>query len=232
MAKKDEQKAKLNGHGQNTVQRFVFGINLKGTESVVMEGIKAFTQAMEKSGVTLGPPVIRPALASGQQKKNGAAVIDQEPEEVVEELTEEEPITDETGEEEEIEATTSTTERKKRIPPSPNLVSDLDITAEPVPFRTFLEQKGHPRKSQDRMAVVATWLKKHRNYQEITRDHFYTVYQQMGGTGEWKCLNNWDVLIRQLAKRKGWFEKGTNEASFKVSIVATNYVDAMTPAGA
>jgi len=231
MAKKDEQKAKPNGNGQNTVQGFAFGINLKGTESVVMEGIKAFTQAMEKSGVTLGPPVIRPALASGQQKKNGAAVIDQEPEQVVDEIAEEEPLTVESEEDEEIEATASTTQRKKRIPPTPKLISDLDITAGTVPFKTFLEQKA-PRKSQDRMAVVATWLKKHKGYDEVGRDHFYSVYQQMGGSGDWKCLNNWDVLIRQLAKRKGWFEKGTNEASYKVSIVATNYVDAMTATGA
>ncbi len=232
MTKKDEQKAKLSGNGQNTVQGFVFGINLKGTESVVMEGIKAFTQAMEKSGVTLAPPVTRPALASGG-KKNGAPVIEQEPEDTIDENPEEEMLEAASDEVDETESSINGNGagRKKRIPPSPNLVSDLDITAEPMPFRTFIEQKG-PRKSQDRIAVVATWLKKHRNFQEISRDHLYTVYQQMGGTGEWKCLNNWDVMLRQLGKRKGWFEKGANEASYKVSIVATNYVDAMTPAAA
>jgi hypothetical protein len=232
MAKKDEQKTKLSGNGQNTVQGFVFGINLKGTESVVMEGIKAFTQAMEKSGMTLAPPVTRPALASGG-KKNSAPVIEQEAEETVDENPDEEMLEAEADEVEETESSSNGNGagRKRRIPPSPKLVSDLDITAEPMPFRTFIEQKG-PRKSRDRIAVVATWLKKHRNFQEIRRDHLYTVYQQMGGTGEWKCLNNWDSMLLQLGKRKGWFEKGADEASYKVSIVATNYVDAMTPAGA
>jgi hypothetical protein len=196
-----------------------------------MEGIKAFTQAMEKSGVTIGAPVVRPVLAPGQQRKGGAAVIDQEPEQIVDEIADEEPIAAEEEEDEEVEATASTTPRKKRIPPTPKLISDLDITAGAVPFKTFLEQKG-PRKAQDRIAVVATWLKKHKGYDEVGRDHYYTVYQQMGGSGDWKCANDWDMLIRQLARRKGWFEKGANEASFKVSIVATNYVDAMTPAGA
>jgi hypothetical protein len=226
MAKRDEQKAKSTGNGQNTVQGFVFGINLKGTESVVMEGIKAFTQAMEKSGVTLGPPVIRPALASGPQRQNGAAVIDQEPEQIVDELAEEESTTVEP--EEDIEATASTTERKRRIPPDPKVVNDLDITAGPTPLKTFVEQKG-PRKTQDRLVVVATWLKKHKNYEEITRDHLYTCYQQLGGgSGDWKAPNDFDTYMRTLANRKSWFEPGTGPASFKVTIIATNYVDGMT----
>jgi hypothetical protein len=236
MRKKVEEKAKLNGNGhgdgQNTVQGFVFGINLKGTENVVMEGIKAFTTAMALSGTTFVPAVKRHALDSGDKQQNVIAatgVIDvEEPDNTVEEIPEEESTIEAA---EETSRNGNGTERKKRIPPTPNLVPDLDITAEPMPFKTFLEQKG-PRMAQDRMAVVATWLKKHRNYQEISRDHFYSVYQQMGGSGDWKCLNNWDVLIRQLAKRKSWFERGTNEASYKVSIVATNYVDAMTPTGA
>jgi hypothetical protein len=234
MAKKDEQKAKPSENGHNKVQGFVFGINLEGSKEVVLEGIKSFTAAMTAGGAaTFAAPPRKPAALASGRKSTAATTIDAEEPEATEvgEVLEEEITAPDTEEEETGSNGNGSTPRQRRIPPTPNLVSDLDITAEPMPLKTFLEQKG-PRKAQDRMAVVATWLKKHRNYQEISRDHFYSVYQQMGGAGDWKCLNNWDVLIRQLAKRKGWFEKGTNEASYKVSIVATNYVDAMTPTGA
>lgn len=232
MAKKEEQKAKLNENGHNKVQGFVFGINLEGSKEVVLEGIKSFTAAMTAGGATtFAAPVRKAAALTSGSKSTATTTIDAEEPETTEdsEVPEEELMAPHAEEEEASNGNGSTPRR--RIPPTPKLVSDLDITAGPVPFKTFLEQKA-PRKSQDRMAVVATWLKKHKGYDEIGRDHYYTVYQQMGGSGDWKCPNNWDSLIRQLAKRKSWFEKGTSEASYKVSIVATNYVDAMTPTGA
>jgi hypothetical protein len=226
MAKKVEQKAK-NGNGHNRVQGFVFGINLEGSEDVVMEGIKAFTTAMAKSGTALLPPVVRPALQSGKQTAAATGLIDdEEPEATIEEVPEEEPTT-ETAED--TSSNGNGTERKKRIPPDPKVVNDLDINAGPVPLKTFVEQKG-PRKAQDRLVVVATWLKKHKGYEEINRDHLYTCYQQMGGSGDWKALNDFDTYVRTMAKRKSWFEPGTGQASFKVTIIATNYVDGMTPA--
>ena len=225
MAKKDEQKTKSTGNGHNRVQGFVFGINLEGSDAVVTEGIRAFTSAMAKGGMVLAPPVKRTALSVGSTA-TATAVVDQieEQDEPVLETCEEE--TQETIEE---ESAVNGTERKKRIPPSCNLVSDLDIMAGPMPLKTFLESKGSRSKAQDRLVIVATWLKKYKDYAEVSRDHLYTCYQQMGGSGQWKCLNDWDTYIRTLAKRKSWFEKGANENSFKVSIVATNYVDAMTP---
>jgi hypothetical protein len=227
MATKDERKAKLQGNGHNQVQGFVFGINLEGSEQVVMEGIKAFTHAMAKSGVVLTPPVVRPALSPGTKATTAAAVVDQveEPDTTLE-VPEEEPVVEASN-----ETPSNGAERKRRIPPEPKVLNDLDITAGPMPLKTFVEQKG-PKKSQDRLVVVAAWLKKHKGFEEITRDHLYTCYQQMGGSGDWKALNNFDVMLRQLGKRKSWFEKGKNEASFKVTIIASNYVDGMTPTSA
>jgi hypothetical protein len=224
MGKKDEQKAKLQGNGHNQVQGFVFGINLEGSEQVVMEGIKAFTHAMAKSGVVLAPPVTRPVLSAGSKTTTATTVADQveEPNATLE-VPEEEPVVEVSD-----ETPGNGAERKRRIPPEPKVINDLDITAGPMPLKTFVEQKG-PRKSQDRLVVVAVWLKKHKSFEEVTRDHLYTCYQQMGGSGDWKALNNFDVIVRQLGKRKSWFEKGKNEASFKVTIIATNYVDDMTP---
>jgi hypothetical protein len=224
MAKKVEQKAKPNGNGHNRVQGFAFGINLEGSENVVMEGIKAFTQAMTQSGGVLAPPVVRPVLTDGGKTAAPAAVIDQveEPDTRVEEIPEMESAA-------EVEETPgSVTERKRRIPPDPKVIHDLDITAGPVPLKTFVEQKA-PHKSQDRIVVVAVWLKKYKNYDEIGRDHLYTCYQQMGGTGDWKSPNDFEPLLRQLGKRKGWFDKGTGDA-FKVTIVASNYVDGLPSA--
>ena len=228
MAKKDEHKAKSANGGSNKVQGFVFGINLEGSEDVVMEGIKAFTSALSKTSVVVTTAVARPALSN--PKGNGLVLEASEPQEDVldNDVIENE---DNDHEEQTQEASNNATERKRRIPPQPKILHDLDINAGDVPLKTFVEQKN-PQKAQDRIVVVAVWLKKYRNLGEVSRDELYNCYQQMGGTSDWKSPNDWDALLRQLGRRKGWFDKGSKEPYFSTTIIASNYVDGLSSTSA
>ena len=232
MAKKDEQKAKLssNGASKGRLQIFVAGFAVEGGDSVLADGFKAIrdlTEAMKSSGVMLPAPRAKAALvASGSDATAKAGTVVEETE-----LPDSEVEETEDASENVIEGTPANgadRPKKKTIPPSCTIVKDLDITTGDMPLKTYVEQKG-PKKAQDRVVVVAAWLKKYRGLEEITRHDLYTCYQQMGGSGDWKCMNDYDTFLRTLGSRKGWFTKGKKENSFEVTIVATNYVDGMTP---
>jgi hypothetical protein len=236
MAKKDEQKAKVNGSGNGNkgrLQIFVAGFAVEGGDSVLADGFKAIrdlTDAMRHSGVLAPAPRAKAALAGGSADTSkpdtaaGGTVVDVEQPELQSEET------DHAGEEiiEDPSKEADHTPKKKAVPPPCQIVEGLDITAGDMPLKTYVEQKA-PRKAQDRLVVVAVWLKKYRQLDEITRHDLYTCYQQMGGSGDWKCQNDFDSTLRVIGGRKGWFTKGTKDGSFNVTIVATNYVDAMVP---
>ncbi|HXM60232.1 MAG TPA: hypothetical protein VN950_05205 [Terriglobales bacterium] len=223
MAKKDERKAKSNGNGQNTVQGFVFGINLKGTENVVMEGIKAFTQAMEKTGVSLAPPVTRPALAPG--KKTGAAVIDQELEGVVDETPEEGVLETETEEEEsESAGNDNGSKPTRRVPKTPTVLNDIDFnTGKVMPLKDFVTQKN-PSNDYERYATLAVWYKENHQQEEVNADRIYTAYRFM----DWVPPNDVAQVLRDLksSPSKKWFDKGSGKGAYKVNIIGMNKVQA------
>lgn len=223
MAKRDEQKIKPNGSSQNTVQGFVFGINLKGTEDVVMEGIKAFTQAMEKSGVTLALPVARPALTSGG-KKAGAAAIDEEHEETVDETPEGTPAGEIYAEEEEGGATSSGSKlAQRRVPRTPDVLSDIDFNSGNVGLKEFINQKS-PNDNYERYAVIAVWYKENHSLDEVNADRIYTAYKFM----DWIPPNNVAQVLRDLKSNpsKKWFDKGSSRGGYKINIIGINKVAA------
>ncbi len=221
MAKRDEQKAKSNGNGQNTVQGFVFGINLKGTESVVMEGIRAFTQAMEKSGVTLAPPVTRPALNPGD-KKAGAAVIEQERDEVVDETPEKTLETE--VEQEETDSVSNGTKPTRRVPKTPEVKNDIDFnTGTVTPLKEFVAQKN-PTDNYERYATLAVWYKENHALEEVNDDRIYTAFRFM----DWVPPNDVGQVLRDLKSKPGkkWFDKGTGRGAYKINIIGLNKVQA------
>ena len=229
MAGKRSDQKSANGNGGGRVkfryadaERYV-DLDVNNVDQSVADQLKALVGALS------GRTVIAPTRTLAAPKVATTSVVDEtdSQEEAVVDSPEEEISGPDDGD----EVSTNGSTRKRRLPPDPKVINDLDITAGPMPLKTFVEQKG-PRKAQDRLVVVATWLKKHKGYEEITRDHFYTCYQQMGGSGQWKALNDFDTYIRTMASRKSWFEPGTGAASFKVTIIATNYVDGMTPTAA
>jgi hypothetical protein len=221
MAKKDEQKAKSNGNGQNTVQGFVFGINLKGTENVVMEGIRAFTQAMEKSGAALAPAVVRPALNPGD-KKTGAAVIEQELDETAIE-TQDENLATEIEDEEETDSGSNGTKPARRVPKTPEVKNDIDFNAGKISLKDFLAQKN-PSNDYERYATLAVWYKENHQQEEVNDDRIYTAYRFM----DWIPPNNVAQVLRELKSNpsKKWFDKGTGKGAYKINIIGMNKVQA------
>jgi hypothetical protein len=223
MSKNGQKVVAGNGAKQGRLQIFAVGFAVEGGDSVLAEGFKAikdFTEVLKGSGlIALTAPRTKGALAGADMAKQTAVVeLEGSEQEEVAEPVEEDDVID--------ASTNGERKRKKVIPPSCSIVKDLDIASGEMPLKAYVEQKG-PRKSQERVVVVASWLKKYRGKDEVNRDDLYTCYQQMGGHGDWKCINDWDTLLRTLASRKGWFAKGTKECYFNVTIVATNLVDQM-----
>jgi hypothetical protein len=221
MAKRDEQKAKSNGNGQNTVQGFVFGINLRGSENVVMEGIRAFTQAMEKSGVTLAPPGTRPALNPGN-KKAGTAVIEQELEESATETPDENAIA-EIGEEE-ADSGSNGSKPTRRVPKTPTVLNDIDFnTGKVMPLKDFVAQKN-PSNDYERYATLAVWYKENHALEEVNDDRVYTAFRFM----DWVPPNDVAQVLRDLKSKPGkkWFDKGTGKGAYKINIIGLNKVQA------
>ena len=222
MAKRDEQKAKSNGNGQNTVQGFVFGINLKGTENVVIEGIRAFTQAMEKSGVTLAPPVTRPALKAGD-KKAGAAVIEHELDETATE-TPEENLETEVEQEEEPDSGSNGSKPARRVPKTPTVLNDIDFnTGKVMPLKDFVSQKN-PTDNYERYATLAVWYKENHALEEVNDDRIYTAFRFM----DWVPPNDVGQVLRDLKSKPGkkWLDKGTGRGAYKINIIGLNKVQA------
>lgn len=152
MGRKDEPKAKSQSNGHNKIQGFVFGINLEGSDEVVTEGIKAFTQAMAKQGMILSPiATSKPTLIAA--KTETATVAEHEsPEEEQPELDPEmEAVTDD-------DDGAGSRPKKPRRVPRPNFLKDVNLTQAKVPLADFMKQKN-PQVMLDKYAVVAVWLK-------------------------------------------------------------------------
>jgi hypothetical protein len=202
------------------VQGFVFGINLKGTENVVMEGIRAFTQAMEKSGVTLAPPVTRPALKPGG-KKTETAVIDQELDETVDETPEENLEVE--NDTEEAEESINGSKRERRVPKTPTVLNDVDFNTGTVTLKDFVAEKN-PTDNYERYAVIAVWYKDYANTAEVNDDRIYTAYKFLNVIPP----NDVGQILRDLKSKpsKKWFDKGDARGAYKINIIGMNKVQA------
>ncbi len=166
MAKKLEQKAKPSGNGHNRVQGFVFGINLEGSQDVMMEGIKVFTTAMSKSSTTFAPVVTRPTLEGKQTAAvaTTGVVEAEEPETAVEEVPEE----GSTFEDEETPSNGGSPKPGvKRIPKTPVVLNDIDFNAGKVSLKNFVTQK-----------------KSDRHLREVCRDHGLVQREPQLGRGQ------------------------------------------------
>jgi hypothetical protein len=220
MARKDEQKNKSAGNGRNRVQGFVFGINLEGTEEVVTEGIKAFTQAMTKSGLIVAHSP-KPALLEAKAKM----VVDAETEEpaATEEFVDDndESTTDE--EVEEIPSNNTGPRRNYNYNP-PKFLDDLDLTKATKSINDFMSEKGNPTETNDRYIAVAVWLKENMQIEEFTINHIYTVFDNLG----WKAQIpvNHSQPLRDLKSKRHFLtkEKGSG---YKVNWQGIQYVAKM-----
>jgi hypothetical protein len=222
MARKDEQKSKNNG--RNRVQGFVFGINLEGTEDVVTEGIKAFTQAMTKSGLIVAslPAPTKPALLDARTTSKTEAETDIEDNEPPAETAQD---YDDLPDDDEQE-TSSNGSTAKRIynHRAPKFMDELDLTQARKSIEDFMAEKGNPSETNDRYIVVAVWLKEQMQIEELTINHIYTVFDNLG----WKSQIpvNHSQPLRDLKTKRHFLTK-EKDTGYKVNWQGIQYVAKM-----
>jgi hypothetical protein len=233
MGKKDEQNTKPVGNGNNRVQGFVFGINLQGTEEVVTEGIKAFTQALASSGLALTPAsATRSVLVAGKPNGSSApaaaaaapAAVDVEDSEEVSEAIEPTEI-ESTEEETELESNGNGSAKKRNYSfRRPDFMHELDLSTAKKPLADYVQEKGGDGLSLlDKYVVVAVWLKEFKNVDEFTIHHIYTAFDNLG----WKAQIPVDHSqpLRDLKGKKHFVTKEKGAKGYKVSWQGTQYVE-------
>lgn len=221
--KKDDHKTS-NGNGARVKLRWL-ELDVEGGNSELVEGFKSFANAL-RGGATAPVRTLTASKPAGSSTR--AAVVEvpqpEPPADTEEELVEVEPDEQASDETEESSPSSTGAKPKRPAPPRPNILNTIDVKAGAVSLKDFLEQRP-PKKAQERILVVAAWLFRQHQIENFNRDYIYTCYQQMGGAGGWKFPNRFDETVRTIASRKGWFEKGEPENSFKVTIVGLNHAD-------
>jgi len=222
-----KNKDKASTTGTARVKFRVVEFEMDGGSDSLAEGLKAVANAITRangsglpaSNRTLGGG--KPAGANGHGSKSAGTEVEEDVELIEPEPEEEE---DESPEDEESSTSSNGTKAKRAAPPRPNILNTLDVKSGQIPLKEFLDQRP-PKKSQERLLVVAAWLFRQHQIENFNRDHIYTAYQQMGGGKDWRYPATFDDYVRTLTNRKGWFEKGTPEGHFKVTIVGLNHAD-------
>lgn len=204
MAKEDKAKVKM------TVIHF----ETESDNATLQENIRAIAHTVSRALVS-SP---RPLSTSAQLPAGNGGTADP-----VAEVDEEEAIDRETM----PSLSTSSASTKKgasRQYRTPQAV-DLDLTSGDVPLRDFLEQKK-PDSDIRRYLVIAYWLKKYRNIEEVTMDHAYTCYRDMG-TG-WQVPGDAAAPLRAMkGKQYGWMKGGSAKGAYVINHLGENEVGRM-----
>lgn len=214
MARKDGEKAE-SAHGHNRIQGFVFGISLEGSEEIVSEGIKAFADAMAKSGIAVAPGSAAKASLSGskwelcpmaepQERASG-----EQEEEIGSSAKSDSPIDD-------------TKRTKRRASRAPKFLNDLDLKAASVHLSDFVKKKN-PSGDGERYAVIMAWFKQQMKVSEIGIDHIFTAYKTLGWHGQLPA----DVgqAFRNLKSNKKWVEAGSKSGLYRLNSNGENSVN-------
>jgi hypothetical protein len=217
MRRKNEQYSSENGTGH--IKFRVIEFEIDGGNDTLAEGIKALTTALSKSPVTT-TVIPQRALPSGATKRTTApAVADVEP---AAEPYEGEGDSAETPEEETGETSTSArTKRPASPPPTPVVLSDIDLNGGKVSLKDFVAQKN-PSDNFEKYATIAVWYKESCGLDEVNSDRIYTAYRFL----DWVPPNDLGQVLRNLKANKKWFDKGDSRGGYKINIVGLNKVQA------
>lgn len=71
--------------------------------------------------------------------------------------------------------------------------------------------------------MIAAWFHKYKDTEQISQSHIYTCYQLM----KWKAPNNMGQIFRDMKHRNSYFEKGSENNVWKITIIGLNAVDQM-----
>jgi hypothetical protein len=95
---------------------------------------------------------------------------------------------------------------------------ELDLTSGDMPLKVFLEQKK-PVGDNKRYLVIAYWLKKNLNINQIDMNHAYTCYRFIG----WNVPADASSPLRVM-KKQGWMTKGSNKGAYSINHIGENVV--------
>lgn len=196
--------------------QFVF-VNLEGDDETIQEALRqvggVLNRGMNPTTRTLIAVPTQKVLADG----NSGGSLQQ----VYEVVDEETPAIDT-----EATAFTSSTltapkpKKAKKAPPIPPLLKDFDPNSAEVSFVDFVNQKDIST-DFNKYLVIAAWFKKYKDQDQITTSHIYTCYQLM----KWKAPNDMGRPFRNMKQSRSYFEKGSGDNVWKITIIGLNEVD-------
>jgi hypothetical protein len=202
-----------NGNGSGHIKFRVVEFEIDGGNEMLAEGIKALTTALSKSS---GTTTVVPQRALPPAKHTSATPVT--------EVETVEPETEETAELpfDEPEETTATPRARRPAspPPTPEVLSDIDLNSGKVSLKDYVAQKS-PSGPFEMYATIAVWYKENHNLDEVNANRIYTAYRFLDEVPP----NNVAQVLRQLKFRR-WFDKGDSTGGYKINIVGMNKVQA------
>lgn len=185
MARRDEQKSKLNGstNGKSRMKVFVAGFEMEGNDEVMAEGFKAIRELSTAiSRNTVLPPALvsKPALGVSKSEATGVGTTTE-----AEEIEESVDGAEDTKTDEVIETTNSNGSGAKRSYTfkTPRFLDDLDVSKAKKNLNDFVAEKN-PQDVMSKYLVTVYFLQKYMDIAEITADHIYTVFDTLGWKAE------------------------------------------------
>jgi hypothetical protein len=221
MAKKDEQKENSNGHDSGGIKVRVIEFELHGRNATVSEGIKAITEAISGHPVVNVAEPKRPALPAVSRVEHKTTTLE------AEEFNHQDTAASEVeAEEAETPAQSSNGAGAKRSYSfkAPTFLNDLDLTKAKKPLDDFIAQKS-PGDVIDKYLVVAFWLQKYMDVEEVTVDHIYTVFDHLGWKGEMPVKPG--KPLADLKSKRHVLVREEGAAGYKLNFKGEQYVENM-----
>jgi hypothetical protein len=113
--------------------------------------------------------------------------------------------------------------RAKRVPKTPPLLRDFDQNSGNVSLKDFVKQKN-PSTTIEKYLVIAGWFKDQLGVDEITTSHIFTCFPLMG----WVPPDDMAQTFRNIKKIHHYFENGSKNGQWKISIIGLNELAKMT----
>lgn len=210
-----------NGNTPNSgrIKFRVIEFEVEGGDDRLADGLKAITAALSRPAITVPSKTI----AMPQHRASLPSEIPQE------ELAE--PEAEELVEEDDIPRGTSVDKvgpaRTRKAPRAPKFLSELNLSSASVTLKDFMAEKG-PEETQARYVVIAEWFKEYFATPEISADHIYTAYTDLG----WKSQLPPDPSqpLRDLKYKKNWMDAGAR-GMYKINWKGTDTVNKMKAGG-
>ena len=199
MAKKPEQ-----GNGGKSKMTVVM-FHTEGSDATLLEGFRTISLAMTS--------LLKPAQLS-PPRKGLSAPLESDAVDLADENNETDGV--DTAVESGQESVRPTKQRSYR---SPEILTDLDLTAGKISLKAFLEEKKVGENDSKRTLAAAVWLKQNRGIVDIGADHLFTCYRHMG----WTTAKDVMASVRGL-KKLSCFSKGKEPGTYAVNHIGENRV--------